>query len=296
MKFGKVEDITGIDFSLPPDHEDTVRVIQQNKYQKLPDVYVGCTNWSRQKLKNFYPRGTKDELSYYATQFNAIEFNAAFYRIFPTHQYETWSSKVTSGFKFFPKIYQGISHWKRLNNAEHYVEENVNAILRLEDHLEMPFIQMPENFAPKEENRAILRNFIQNTWPQNFPLAFEFRHQGWYGYSEIAEDLYQLLEESNLTHVITDTAGRRDLLHMRLTTSAAFIRYVGSNDKIMDYKRVDYWVERITQWATLGIKKIYFFVHQHKEEESIQIAKYFINQLNDAIGTQIKAPKLKDEL
>ena len=29
-------------------------------------------------LKGFYPKGTKDELKYYATQFNSIELNATF--------------------------------------------------------------------------------------------------------------------------------------------------------------------------------------------------------------------------
>lgn len=297
MKFGQVEDIQGIDFTLPPDHPDTRRVLlaTPSKFE-LPQVYVGCTNWSKQKLKNFYPRGTKDELSYYATQLNAIEMNAAFYRIFSPEQYEKWGKKVTPGFKFFPKMYQGISHWKRLKNAEQYVEENIHAILRLEDHLEMPFIQMHHNFAPKTENIETLNHFIEKVWPHDFPLAFELRHQNWYREKPIAEHLFQLLENNNITHIITDTAGRRDLLHMRLTTTAAFIRYVGSNDKIMDYKRVEDWVERIQEWTTLGIQKVYFFVHQHREEESIEIAQFLINQLNEAIGTPLKAPKLKDEL
>ena len=33
-------------------------------------AYVGCAKWNKADLKNFYPRGTKDELGYYSSQFN----------------------------------------------------------------------------------------------------------------------------------------------------------------------------------------------------------------------------------
>jgi uncharacterized protein YecE (DUF72 family) len=40
---------------------------------------LSCAKWNKQDLKGFYPRGTKDELAYYSTQFNSIELNATFY-------------------------------------------------------------------------------------------------------------------------------------------------------------------------------------------------------------------------
>ncbi|MXV38110.1 DUF72 domain-containing protein [Flavobacteriaceae bacterium Ap0902] len=296
MKFGKIDVLNGIDFSLPPDHPETANILKQNASgDSLPDVYVGCAKWNKQDLKNFYPRGTKDELAYYATQFNAIEMNAGFYRIFPKEQFEKWAYKVTPGFKFFPKIYQGISHWKRLQNAENYVEENINAILRLEAHLGMPFIQMHQNFSPKPENVETLENFIQNVWPAKFPLAFELRHEDWFNNPPLTDEVFNLFEKNQITNIITDTAGRRDMLHMRLTTRAAFIRYVGSNDKILDYKRAEKWTQRIKQWSDLGIQKVFFFVHQHKEEESVAIAKFFIEKLNDVLGTELKVPLLKED-
>ena len=69
MKFGKVENPDSVDFSLPNDHPDTQRIFEQNDQSKPLNVYVGCAKWNKQDLKNFYPRGTKDELPYYATQF-----------------------------------------------------------------------------------------------------------------------------------------------------------------------------------------------------------------------------------
>ena len=40
-------------------------------------------NGIKQILKDFYPKGTKDELTYYATQFNSIEMNATFTECLP---------------------------------------------------------------------------------------------------------------------------------------------------------------------------------------------------------------------
>jgi len=81
MKFGNVENPAEVDFTLPQDHPDTRENLSEYLAEKPAsfDVYVGCAKWNRTDLKGFYPRGTKDELSYYSTQFNSIELNATFY-------------------------------------------------------------------------------------------------------------------------------------------------------------------------------------------------------------------------
>ena len=91
MKFGKVDNVDEIDFSIPPDHPDTDRVLKKSKAKDL-DVYVGCGKWNKKDLKDFYPRGTKNELEYYATQFNAIELNATFRKRYWAPQYEKWAN------------------------------------------------------------------------------------------------------------------------------------------------------------------------------------------------------------
>ena len=75
MKFGKVDDPENIDFTLPKDHPGTKKVLTKHKKSSPPNLYVGCAKWNKQDLKNFYPRGTKDELAYYSSQFNSIELN-----------------------------------------------------------------------------------------------------------------------------------------------------------------------------------------------------------------------------
>ena len=94
MKFGKVDNPESIDFTLPKDHPDTAGVLAKTKSEGIQSVYVGCAKWNRQDLKNFYPRGTKDELSYYSTQFNSIEMNSTFYNSPSKEQVQKWKEKT----------------------------------------------------------------------------------------------------------------------------------------------------------------------------------------------------------
>ncbi|MFC4636139.1 DUF72 domain-containing protein [Dokdonia ponticola] len=288
MKFGKVAQPEAIDFTLPQDHIDTERVLSANKDKDSSplQVYVGCAKWNKQDLKNFYPRGTKDELGYYSSQFNCIELNATFYRLFPKEQYEKWYDKTPEGFKFFPKITNTISHLKRLIDAEKYIPEYLDRTLALKEKLGTIFLQMHNNFQPKNFDRV--DNFI-NHWPSHVPIALEFRHTDWFNDLQVAERLYLALEENNMANILVDTAGRRDIMHMRLTNNEAFIRFVGANHE-SDYTRLDDWILRLQKWVAQGLTNIHFFIHQNVEVESPLLSAYFIKKLNKALSLDLKIP------
>lgn len=288
MKFGSTDNPGNIDFTLPPDHSENQKVLQRCDDGKPLKIYVGCAKWNKADLKGFYPRGTKDELGYYSTQFNSIELNATFYRIFSAEQFSNWEAKTPEGFKFFPKLNQEISHWKRLNEVKDVVENYLYNASNLNEKLGTIFLQMHNNFAPKDFDRVV--TFVEN-WPKEMPLAIEFRHNNWYNDESVANELYELLEKNNISNIIVDTAGRRDLLHMRLTNGTAFVRYVGANHKT-DYSRLDAWVERLKTWKAQGINEIDFFVHQNIEKESPLLSAYFIEKLNDELDSDLNLPKM----
>ena len=291
MKFGSVEHPELIDFTLPVDHKETKRVLNLVKDDNIPEIYVGCAKWNRADLKGFYPRGTKDELVYYSSQFNSIELNATFYRIFPAEQFSTWYDKTPTDFRFFPKLNQEISHWKRLDEVEEVVKNYLYNASNLKEKLGTIFLQMHTNFSPKDFDKVIA--FIEK-WPKEMPLAVEFRHTDWYNDEFVSKDLYQLLEDNNISNVIVDTAGRRDLMHMRLTNATAFVRYVGANHS-NDYSRLDDWVERLKLWTEQGIKEIDFFIHQNIEKESPLLSAYFIKRLNKELGYNLKIPNEEEQ-
>lgn len=287
MIFGKVDNPESVDFTLPPDHIDTKKVLNHTKKEKSESkVYVGCAKWNRTDLKGFYPRGTKDELSYYSTQFNSIELNATFYNIPSINQVVTWRDKTTDDFKFFPKITNSISHYKRLNGVSNLVEEYCSNISNFESKLGMVFLQLHDNFSYKDFDK--LKNFIIS-FPVGIPLAVELRNSSWFNDDKISEELYTFLEKHNVTNIIVDTAGKRDLIHMRLTNATAFIRYVGANHPT-DYSRLEDWIERIGIWINEGLENLYFFVHQNIEKESPLLSAYFIQKLNKRYGLNLRGP------
>jgi uncharacterized protein YecE (DUF72 family) len=236
MKFGRVANPGKIDFTIPPDHPDTSKVLKQASKPHRFEVYVGCAKWNKRDLRSFYPKGVKDELAYYSTQFNCIELNATFYRLFPPKTFDNWYATTPEGFRFFPKFEQSISHFRRLKGVKAIVKRNVANMRRLREKLEMPFLQLHNNFGPKDFDRVMA---FAESWTYDVPLAMEFRHTDWYNDAETSTKLYDLLESCGVTNVLVDTAGRRDLMHMRLTTPTAFIRWVGANKPKSDRSRLD---------------------------------------------------------
>lgn len=289
MKFGSVDNPEEIDFSLPDDHHDTEKVLAKGK--GLQSVFVGCAKWNRQDLKKFYPRGTKDELEYYSTQFNSIELNATFYNHFRIEQIEKWVEKTPDDFKFFPKVHQMVSHIKRLNNVEEPIERYTTNIRAFGDKLGMCFLQLHDNFKPKNMDRLIT---AVEYWPKDIPLAIELRNTEWFNDAEVANEVYALFEKHNISNIVTDTAGRRDLLHMRLTSPDVFVRYVGANHE-SDYSRLDAWMDRIKKWLDQGMENLYFFVHQNLEKESPVLSAYLIQKMNRELGLDLTVPVGQDQ-
>jgi len=290
MKFGQVEDPSKIDFTLPKDHSRTKEILKQNK-KGLENISIGCAKWNKTDLKGFYPKGTKDELTYYATQFNSIELNATFYGMPTSEQVLTWKEKTPADFKFFPKITNTVSHFRRLLNIDDVVTQFATAVLNFDEKLGMVFLQLHDNFKPKDYER--LEQFV-NKWPKEVPLAIELRNTEWLTDEEIFDKTCQLFEDNNITNIIVDTAGRRDMLHMRLTTPNAFIRYVGANAE-SDYERLDDWLKHLTKWKKEGLQNLYFFVHQNLEKASPLLSSYFIENMNKEWKTEIIVPKMGQE-
>ena len=284
MKFGQVDNPEEIDFSLPADAKDTTRILKTGK--KELKIYIGCAKWNKTDLKNFYPKGTKDELSYYSTQFNSIELNATFYQMPTSKQVQTWKEKTPKDFKFFPKVTNSISHLRRLNEVGALTQEYCDAVSAFEEKLGMVFLQLHDNFKPKDFGR--LEKFVQE-FPKAIPLAVEVRNQEWFSDAKASEAYYSLLEEHKAANILVDTAGRRDMLHMHLTSPVAFVRYVGANHE-SDYSRLDDWLKRIKSWEDKGLERLYFFVHQNIEKASPLLSAYLIEHMNKKMGTKLTVP------
>ena len=296
MDFGKLSNIKNVDFTLPPDSPETLKILRGLPQREgLPRVYVGCTGWvMKEWVGHVYPKGTKstDFLHHYSRQFNTIELNTTHYRTPSVLDIQKWYDATPADFRFAPKMIQTISHSHNLGFGTGLTAEFCEAILGLEEKLGICFMQMPPHFQYK--NLPILETFLRNL-PKNVHLALEIRHEEWFSNPHYFDKIFQLLENNLVSTVITDVAGRRDVLHQRLTTGAVVIRFVGNNLHPTDFTRLDEWVVRLKKWFEAGLHEVYFFTHEPDNVKAPELAKYLIDKIKENFEVILRGPTFIDD-
>jgi uncharacterized protein YecE (DUF72 family) len=101
--------------------------------------------------------------------------------------------KTPADFKFFPKITNTVSHFRRLLNIDDVVTQFATAVLNFDEKLGMVFLQLHDNFKPKDYER--LEKFVKN-WPKEVPLAIELRNTDWFTDEEILNKTCDLLKKT----------------------------------------------------------------------------------------------------
>jgi len=298
MEFGRVasQELAEVDFTLPPDTALTIETLRSAKNDQPLQLHVGCAKWGRKEwLGKIYPPKTKDAnfLDEYVKHFDCIELNATFYNVYPAATISKWKQKADENpdFKFCPKFSQSITHIRRLKNADDITTTFYEGILAFGDKLGPLFLQVGDNYTPKSfpELKAYLEHL-----PKDVPVFVELRHKDWFAIPENSENVFNLFKQLNIGAVITDASGRRDVVHMNLPTPHAFIRFVGNSLDRTDYTRVDEWVDRIKQWRDTGLQTVWFFMHQHDERYSPELADYVSEQLNKKLALNLHRPQFID--
>ncbi|WP_158828108.1 DUF72 domain-containing protein [Mucilaginibacter lacusdianchii] len=297
MEFGKVAppQLANIDFTLPPDPALTTATLSGTHRIGALQVYVGCSSWGQKVWKgNLFPAKIKDTdfLTEYARHFNCIELNATHYRMWDPQTISKWKEKVAANgdFRFCPKFNQIISHVRRLKSADEITTAFYESMLAFEDKLGPMFLQLNENFSPN--NFGDLKAYLQSL-PHDVPIFTEVRHKDWFAQPQARNSVFEMMHNLQIGAIITDTAGRRDAVHMYLPTPHAFIRFVGNALHPTDYIRIDEWVERIKQWNKQGLQSVYVGMHQPDEVTAPVLCDYFIERLNTELNLNVDRPKFQ---
>lgn len=304
MEFGKIasEEVKSVNFILPQDGLQTVNVLKGKEAGNKASVFVGCAKWGLPEWVDFlYPPKTKpvNFLEEYAKYFNSIELNAAYYKIPTVETVRKWRKQIAGsakkGFLFCPKFPESISHYKRLKGAESATDDFLTSVIEFEDNLGPCFLQMSDSFG--SNSLPELKGFLKSL-PLDLNVFVELRNEEWFSDPAIRKEVFQLLSELNKGAVITDVSGRRDVLHMEVTIDEVFIRFIGNGavHRESDFARIDEWAERLSLWQERGLKKVYFFVHQHDERESVRLAIHAIETFNKTLGSQIPEIVLQPSL
>lgn len=244
MKFGKI-DINLECEKLDKDHWELpeVKIEWTERSDPIDKTVIrsGGTSWRIKSWRGgVYP--IKDPMrtwaKHYGKRFGNIEFNATHYRIYSPEKMAEWASEMPADFVFCPKFPALISHYRRFNHCEGPTDDFIKSILALGDKLGPVFLQLPPHYAPKHSEK--LTTYLNN-WPKEIKMAVEFRHHDWFKGGEEAETVWKLLSQKGIGAVISDTVGRPDALHMRLTAPFLLVRFGGYDGHGSDEKRLMVW-------------------------------------------------------
>ena len=295
MDFGKLKSLKGVDFTLPQDHPDTKSFLGRvGKESEEKRFYFACPAWNEKGfVGRIFPVGTpqKEFLRHYARHFSSIELNSTYYQV-NRNNILKWKDTVGEEFRFCPKISREISHYRQLRNVGHATDAFFDAISLFEERLGPCFLLLPPHFSPKQF--TTLQAFLEH-FPKGFPLAVELRHADWYNDEVVKKEVFDLFEQTGTISLITDVAGRRDVLHQRLTDRTLIVRFVGNSLDPTDFSRLGDWVEKLYQWYSDGLETVYFFLHQPQEYLNVDIARHLIGKLNDRMGWNLAAPRLVEQ-
>jgi len=161
-------------------------------------VYIGTSgffykNW----VGDFYPLDVPKYryFEYYSKFFNSLELNSTFYRFPKLTTMKSWKYKIKNEFKLSIKANRIITHTKRLNCNENYLNDFLEIVSILEDKLGAVLFQLPPSL---KYDISRLYNFVSKLKPE-LKYAIEFRHKSWYN-----ENTYKILKDKNIALVWHD--------------------------------------------------------------------------------------------
>ncbi len=194
----------------------------------------------------------------YVEEFDTVELNASFYRWPKDSTFRKWRTELPDGFAMSVKAHRGLTHYRRLNAPEPWIERFERCWQLLDDRRGAVLVQLHPELA-RDDGR--LDAFL-GAVPPHIRIAVELRHPSW---DDSA--VYALLEKHHAAYVVTSGAGMRcvpvatsDLVYVRLHGPASEELYTGSypSDDLQE------WAAQIVKW----------------DSESRDVLVYFNNDLH----------------
>lgn len=290
MKFGKVSDPSRIEYQLPV--EPLANRARLDRYELgagegKPRLYLGATGWSMKEwVGTWYPDKAKtaDYLRYYGEQFNTIELNTTHYRIPDAETVARWYETVPADFRFCPKVPKSISHVNNLGAGGDQLARFVGALDGLAEKMGCAFIQLPPYFGA--DRMEVLTAFLER-WPRLLPLALEVRHESWFTDPFATEQLMDTLAAYGVAAVISDVAGRRDVLHGYITAPRTMVRFVGNGLIDSDYTRLAGWAEKLREW---NLPESFIFPHEPENVLAPDATAWLATHLGELNFAETRGP------
>ena len=223
-------------------------------------VLIGTSGWHYASWRGpFFPKGVtlKQQLSYYAGQFDTTELNGVFYRTPTPEAVKGWREQTGREFVFAWKASKFITHWKRLS------ERSVNSLELLEDRISRlggkagPILfQLPPQFEANADRLAAFFKLLS----KKRRYSFEFRHPSWY-----QPRILRMLTEENISLCLSDHHDAP--APWKRTADFVYVRGHGPGGRYHGHytkAALAQWARRIKSWKRQGCDVYVYFDNDQK--------------------------------
>jgi uncharacterized protein YecE (DUF72 family) len=217
---------------------------------------IGTSGWSYDHWEpELYPPGlpARNRLARYAEAFSTVELNSSFYRWPRPLVFRGWQQRLPGGFRLSVKAPRGLTHGKRLQAPEAWVQRMAACWHDLGDKRAVLLIQL----APAHARDDARLDYFLRTLPDWVRVAVEFRHPSWHH-----EDVFTLLRENGAAYCVLSGAHLPCVL--RVTAPFVYVRMHGpDNDHLYrgsyTCDNLTWWADRIREWEQLGTDVFVYF-------------------------------------
>ncbi len=239
----------------------------------MAEIRIGISGWRYVPWRGtFYPKGLpqREELSYAAAHFRAIELNGSFYSLQRPQSYLQWYRQTPGDFVFAIKGSRYITHMLRLRNVEAPLANFLaSGIFNLREKLGPILWQFPPDFRydprrmegflellPRDTSAALrlarrrdrrLKGRTRLAIDEQRPLrhAMEIRHE-----SFLTVEFVEQLRRHGVALVVAETARRWPMAH-DVTADFLYMRLHGDKELYRSgygEQALERWAERIRAW------------------------------------------------
>jgi uncharacterized protein YecE (DUF72 family) len=204
----------------------------------MAEIRIGTSAFTAEGWEgSFYPKGLppREQLAYYATQFDTVELDNTFYRTPAIATVKGWYAKTPPGFVFAAKVPQVVTHEKVLVDCDEDLNYFLKTMEALGEKLGPLLFQFGyfnrSKFKSGPEFLAVLKPFLRQL-PKGFSFAVEIRNKNW-----LDARFAETLRERGVALALIDQSWMPRPWEMKaqfdlVTAEFAYVRWLGDRKGI----------------------------------------------------------------
>jgi uncharacterized protein YecE (DUF72 family) len=202
-------------------------------------VWVGTSGWQYRDWRGpVYPHGVKQAqwLEHYATLFDTVEVNNAFYRLPTAEVFAQWKARTPDDFVVTVKASRYLTHIKRLKEPQEPVQRFLERATHLKTKLGPILLQLPPKFRAEPERLDETLSLFGD-----HKVAVEVRDPTW-----MVDEVRDVLAKHHAASVWADRH-ERIITPLWRTATWGYVRLHEGADRHPCYTRptLDAWAQRI---------------------------------------------------